>query len=139
VRIYAPVGSHKELLAYLVRRLLENGANSSFVNRIADAEVSLEDLLSDPVAQLEALEPLRNPPFRSPARCSAPIAATRPAATLPILPSASPACTAEAARGQALDRRAAGAGPRHLVRAPFDRDHIVARRSRPARTPSTSC
>ena len=40
VRIYAPVGSHKELLAYLVRRLLENGANSSFVNRIADEDVS---------------------------------------------------------------------------------------------------
>jgi RHH-type proline utilization regulon transcriptional repressor/proline dehydrogenase/delta 1-pyrroline-5-carboxylate dehydrogenase len=37
-RIYAPVGSHEDLLAYLVRRLLENGANSSFVNRIADAE-----------------------------------------------------------------------------------------------------
>ena len=45
VRIYAPVGGHKDLLAYLVRRLLENGANSSFVNRMADAEV--------PVAELE--------------------------------------------------------------------------------------
>jgi len=61
VRIYAPVGSHKELLAYLVRRLLENGANSSFVNRIADEQVSLEDLVKDPVAELEALEPKRNP------------------------------------------------------------------------------
>ena len=61
VRIYAPVGSHKELLAYLVRRLLENGANSSFVNRIADAEVSLDELVRDPVAELAALEPKRNP------------------------------------------------------------------------------
>ena len=61
VRIYAPVGSHKELLAYLVRRLLENGANSSFVNRIADEEVSLDDLVRDPVADLEAFEPKRNP------------------------------------------------------------------------------
>ena len=61
VRIYAPVGSHKELLAYLVRRLLENGANSSFVNRIADEQVSLDDLVRDPVAELEALEPKRNP------------------------------------------------------------------------------
>jgi RHH-type transcriptional regulator, proline utilization regulon repressor / proline dehydrogenase / delta 1-pyrroline-5-carboxylate dehydrogenase len=61
VRIYAPVGSHKELLAYLVRRLLENGANSSFVNRIADEEVSLDDLVRDPVADLDALEPKRNP------------------------------------------------------------------------------
>lgn len=61
VRIYAPVGSHKELLAYLVRRLLENGANSSFVNRIADEQVSLGELVKDPVAELEALTPKRNP------------------------------------------------------------------------------
>jgi RHH-type proline utilization regulon transcriptional repressor/proline dehydrogenase/delta 1-pyrroline-5-carboxylate dehydrogenase len=61
VRIYAPVGSHKELLAYLVRRLLENGANSSFVNRIADVQVSLDELVRDPVAELAALDPKRNP------------------------------------------------------------------------------
>jgi RHH-type proline utilization regulon transcriptional repressor/proline dehydrogenase/delta 1-pyrroline-5-carboxylate dehydrogenase len=61
VRIYAPVGSHKELLAYLVRRLLENGANSSFVNRIADEQVSLDELVKDPVAELGALERKRNP------------------------------------------------------------------------------
>ena len=61
VRIYAPVGSHKELLAYLVRRLLENGANSSFVNRIADDDIPLEALVRDPVAELEAMEPRRNP------------------------------------------------------------------------------
>jgi RHH-type proline utilization regulon transcriptional repressor/proline dehydrogenase/delta 1-pyrroline-5-carboxylate dehydrogenase len=61
VRIYAPVGSHKELLAYLVRRLLENGANSSFVNRIADEQVSVDELIKDPVAELDALTPKRNP------------------------------------------------------------------------------
>jgi RHH-type proline utilization regulon transcriptional repressor/proline dehydrogenase/delta 1-pyrroline-5-carboxylate dehydrogenase len=61
VRIYAPVGSHKELLAYLVRRLLENGANSSFVNRIADEHVSLDELVRDPVADLQGLNPKRNP------------------------------------------------------------------------------
>jgi RHH-type proline utilization regulon transcriptional repressor/proline dehydrogenase/delta 1-pyrroline-5-carboxylate dehydrogenase len=61
VRIYAPVGSHKELLAYLVRRLLENGANSSFVNRIADEQVSIDELVRDPVGELEALQPKRNP------------------------------------------------------------------------------
>ena len=48
-RIYAPVGTHETLLAYLVRRLLENGANSSFVNRIGDDAVSVEDLVGDPV------------------------------------------------------------------------------------------
>ncbi|MFL6747324.1 MAG: bifunctional proline dehydrogenase/L-glutamate gamma-semialdehyde dehydrogenase PutA, partial [Sphingomicrobium sp.] len=61
VRIYAPVGSHKELLAYLVRRLLENGANSSFVNRIADEQVSIDELVRDPIAELERIEPKRNP------------------------------------------------------------------------------
>jgi RHH-type proline utilization regulon transcriptional repressor/proline dehydrogenase/delta 1-pyrroline-5-carboxylate dehydrogenase len=61
VRIYAPVGSHKELLAYLVRRLLENGANSSFVNRIADEQVSVDELVRDPFVELAALEPKRNP------------------------------------------------------------------------------
>ena len=47
-RIYAPVGSHQTLLAYLVRRLLENGANSSFVNQIVDATVSIDALVADP-------------------------------------------------------------------------------------------
>jgi len=48
-RIYAPVGSHETLLAYLVRRLLENGSNSSFVNQILDPSISVDDLLVDPV------------------------------------------------------------------------------------------
>ncbi|QUL39451.1 bifunctional proline dehydrogenase/L-glutamate gamma-semialdehyde dehydrogenase PutA [Erythrobacter sp. JK5] len=61
VRIYAPVGGHKELLAYLVRRLLENGANTSFVNRMGDADVPAEELVGDPVAELAAMEPRRNP------------------------------------------------------------------------------
>jgi RHH-type proline utilization regulon transcriptional repressor/proline dehydrogenase/delta 1-pyrroline-5-carboxylate dehydrogenase len=52
-RIYAPVGTHETLLAYLVRRLLENGANSSFVNRMADASVSVSDLVQDPVARTQ--------------------------------------------------------------------------------------
>jgi len=49
-RVYAPVGSHEDLLPYLVRRLLENGANTSFVNRIADPAVPLETVVADPVA-----------------------------------------------------------------------------------------
>jgi RHH-type transcriptional regulator, proline utilization regulon repressor / proline dehydrogenase / delta 1-pyrroline-5-carboxylate dehydrogenase len=48
VRIYAPVGSHEDLLSYLVRRLLENGANTSFVNRLADDEAPLDDVIADP-------------------------------------------------------------------------------------------
>ncbi len=52
VRIYAPVGDHRDLLAYLVRRLLENGANSSFVHQIADPGVPLARLVRNPIAQL---------------------------------------------------------------------------------------
>jgi RHH-type proline utilization regulon transcriptional repressor/proline dehydrogenase/delta 1-pyrroline-5-carboxylate dehydrogenase len=54
-RIYAPVGTHETLLAYLVRRLLENGANTSFVNRIADPTIPLEALVEDPVATVERM------------------------------------------------------------------------------------
>lgn len=54
-RVYAPVGSHEDLLAYLVRRLLENGANTSFVNRIADADLPIDTLLADPVEATAAL------------------------------------------------------------------------------------
>ncbi|KQN12159.1 trifunctional transcriptional regulator/proline dehydrogenase/L-glutamate gamma-semialdehyde dehydrogenase [Sphingomonas sp. Leaf28] len=54
-RIYAPVGTHETLLAYLVRRLLENGANSSFVNRIADPAVQVAELVADPVATVRAM------------------------------------------------------------------------------------
>jgi RHH-type proline utilization regulon transcriptional repressor/proline dehydrogenase/delta 1-pyrroline-5-carboxylate dehydrogenase len=54
-RIYAPVGTHETLLAYLVRRLLENGANSSFVNRIADPDVRVEELIADPVDTVRAM------------------------------------------------------------------------------------
>ena len=49
-RVYAPVGEHRDLLAYLVRRLLENGANSSFVHQLADEMVSAEELLASPLA-----------------------------------------------------------------------------------------
>lgn len=51
VRVYAPVGNHRDLLPYLVRRLLENGANSSFVNRFLDAQVPPETLLQDPIEE----------------------------------------------------------------------------------------
>ncbi|HZM48696.1 MAG TPA: bifunctional proline dehydrogenase/L-glutamate gamma-semialdehyde dehydrogenase PutA [Burkholderiales bacterium] len=51
-RVYAPVGSHRDLLAYLVRRLLENGANTSFVHQVADSTVPLERLAADPLALL---------------------------------------------------------------------------------------
>jgi RHH-type proline utilization regulon transcriptional repressor/proline dehydrogenase/delta 1-pyrroline-5-carboxylate dehydrogenase len=60
-RIYAPVGSHEDLLAYLVRRLLENGANSSFVNRIQDEKLPVAEIVADPVAKVRALEEIPHP------------------------------------------------------------------------------
>jgi len=54
VRVYAPVGSHEDLLAYLVRRLLENGANTSFVHRLVDPAVPEDAIIADPVAALRA-------------------------------------------------------------------------------------
>ncbi|HEY3521047.1 MAG TPA: bifunctional proline dehydrogenase/L-glutamate gamma-semialdehyde dehydrogenase PutA [Rhodanobacteraceae bacterium] len=53
-RVYAPVGSHEDLLPYLVRRLLENGANTSFVNRISDEKLPVRELIADPVETVRA-------------------------------------------------------------------------------------
>ncbi len=61
VRVYAPVGEHKDLLAYLVRRLLENGANTSFVNRFMDEQVPVGEIVRDPAAELERMESHANP------------------------------------------------------------------------------
>ncbi|MDQ2187970.1 trifunctional transcriptional regulator/proline dehydrogenase/L-glutamate gamma-semialdehyde dehydrogenase [Alcaligenaceae bacterium A4P071] len=60
-RIYAPVGTHETLLAYLVRRLLENGANTSFVNRIGDETVPIDELIADPVDTAARIVPLGAP------------------------------------------------------------------------------
>ena len=65
-RIYAPVGGHRDLLAYLVRRLLENGANSSFVHQLADEDVSEEELLADPVEKVMQTGGSRHPSIRLP-------------------------------------------------------------------------
>ncbi len=60
-RVYAPVGSHEDLLAYLVRRLLENGANSSFVNRIVDEKLPVSEIVADPLSAAAALDPVPHP------------------------------------------------------------------------------
>ena len=69
-RIYAPVGGHEDLLAYLVRRLLENGANTSFVNRIADEDLPVAEIIRDPVVVVTSEQdagvhpaPIPRPPF----------------------------------------------------------------------------
>jgi len=68
-RIYAPVGEHRDLLAYLVRRLLENGANSSFVNQIVDTRISPEQIATDPITQwLAQADRVANQQIPSPAK-----------------------------------------------------------------------
>ena len=90
-RIYAPVGAHRDLLAYLVRRLLENGANSSFVNQIVDKSLPAEAIAADPVAEVEALATIPNPIIASPAAVFAPRRnaigwnVNEPASVLPLI------------------------------------------------------
>jgi RHH-type transcriptional regulator, proline utilization regulon repressor / proline dehydrogenase / delta 1-pyrroline-5-carboxylate dehydrogenase len=65
-RVYAPVGSHEDLLPYLVRRLLENGANTSFVNRIVDESLPIRDLVADPVATVQGFTSIGHPRIPQP-------------------------------------------------------------------------
>jgi len=66
-RIYAPVGSHEDLLPYLVRRLLENGSNTSFVNRIVDESIPVEDIVADPITMAREHDCLPHPRIPRPA------------------------------------------------------------------------
>ncbi len=71
VRVYAPVGAHEDLLPYLVRRLLENGANTSFVHSFLDDDVPVEEVVGDPISVLEA-GPRRHPMIPTPPRLYGP-------------------------------------------------------------------
>jgi RHH-type proline utilization regulon transcriptional repressor/proline dehydrogenase/delta 1-pyrroline-5-carboxylate dehydrogenase len=71
-RIYAPVGAHRDLLAYLVRRLLENGANSSFVNQVVDTTIPADDIAKDPFVQLDHDYQQRTPHIVLPGNLFAP-------------------------------------------------------------------
>jgi len=66
-RVYAPVGDHRDLLPYLVRRLLENGANSSFVNRIVDEKLPAREVVTDPIAIVEGFGQYSHPRIPLPA------------------------------------------------------------------------
>ena len=65
-RVYAPVGNHEDLLPYLVRRLLENGSNTSFVNRIVDEDAPIDDIVADPIAVVDGLEVVGHPRIPAP-------------------------------------------------------------------------
>ena len=131
VRIYAPVGNHRDLLAYLVRRLLENGANSSFVNRMADANVPARELATDPVAELAAIEPKRDPAIPLPADIfpnranSAGIDLTDPLVRGPLLDRLA---AMEDERWEARSTTSAGAGETAPITQPQDERREVGQR-----------
>ena len=115
VRVYAPVGTHEDLLAYLVRRLLENGANTSFVHRLVDPAVPEDAVIADPVARLRTSGLAPNPRIPLPAR-SIPTAATRPGSISPTGPMAPAGAGRDPGRGRgrilALRRGAGARDPR---------------------------
>ncbi|MFZ5654808.1 MAG: bifunctional proline dehydrogenase/L-glutamate gamma-semialdehyde dehydrogenase PutA [Pseudomonadota bacterium] len=129
-RIYAPVGSHDRLLAYLVRRLLENGANSSFVNRIQDPAVPIAELVEDPATALRAARPRRHPRIPVPAdllpgrRNSAGVDLTAPETLAELGAAMQEALHRRWQGGPLIDGRLA-AGDARPVRDPAARERIL--------------
>ncbi|NML17195.1 trifunctional transcriptional regulator/proline dehydrogenase/L-glutamate gamma-semialdehyde dehydrogenase [Azohydromonas caseinilytica] len=136
-RVYAPVGTHETLLAYLVRRLLENGANTSFVNRIADTSISIDELVRDPIdvadelAQKEGRFGLPHPAIPAPRELYGP---TRPNSRgidlsneheLARLQAALRASAAETWTAEPLLAAGTVAGAREAVRNPADHGDVV--------------
>ncbi len=126
-RIYAPVGSHEDLLAYLVRRLLENGANTSFVNRIIDERTPLADIIADPVARARRLPkkphpriPLPQDIYRPDRRNSGGIDLSDPAELAPLQASMTRFAT-QTWHGAPIVGGAVQSGPSQPVTDPSDR------------------
>ncbi|MCA0433922.1 MAG: bifunctional proline dehydrogenase/L-glutamate gamma-semialdehyde dehydrogenase PutA [Proteobacteria bacterium] len=129
-RIYAPVGSHEDLLAYLVRRLLENGANTSFVNRLADDDAPVDEIIADPVEAALALDPVPHPGIAPPPRLFAPRvnSAGVPLWHAPVRHEVTKAISAELAKPSHATPLVAGkavAGAARSITSPHDRQIVV--------------
>ena len=132
-RIYAPVGAHEDLLAYLVRRLLENGANTSFVNRLADDDMPAEEIVRDPIEEAEkswqasasgevVRVPLPNAILGPARRNSAGIAIPEPAVRATLLSEIDDALKSDFTVGPIIDGApVTGAAAAQLVLCPHDR------------------
>ncbi|HUC16420.1 MAG TPA: bifunctional proline dehydrogenase/L-glutamate gamma-semialdehyde dehydrogenase PutA [Acetobacteraceae bacterium] len=119
VRVYAPVGSHEDLLAYLVRRLLENGANTSFVHRLVDPAVPEDAVIADPVARVRASGLGPNPRIRLPREL---YPDRRNSEGFDLADRvAAPALLAEIGRAEGEDFSLPGMGPARDIREPSDR------------------
>jgi RHH-type proline utilization regulon transcriptional repressor/proline dehydrogenase/delta 1-pyrroline-5-carboxylate dehydrogenase len=133
-RIYAPVGAHRDLLAYLVRRLLENGANSSFVNQVVDENIPAADITRDPVAQVEALgDAIANPMIRRPMDLFAPLRrnskgfrVNEPASITPLLQAREKFADHVWGAGPMIAGDPAYSGPVRKVVSPADANRVVA-------------
>ena len=122
VRVYAPVGSHEDLLGYLVRRLLENGANTSFVHRLVDPDVPEDAIVADPVARLRALGDGPAPGIPRPGA----LYPDRPnAAGFDLADRARAPLVLDAMRASGVPRALPGAGPVREIRDPADRRRLI--------------
>jgi len=131
-RIYAPVGAHRDLLAYLVRRLLENGANSSFVNQIVDDSIPAERVARDPLAEIEAVgDAIANPAIRPPPllfgdrRNSRGFRINEPASIDPLLAARDRFADGFWRAGPMIAGGGAPQGPARAARAPDDPARVI--------------
>ena len=131
-RIYAPVGGHQDLLGYLVRRLLENGANTSFVNRIADDQASVAAIIADPVEKAASLQPKANPLIPAPPDLFAParrnssgLALWEPSVRQPLTRAIEQALAVPAEAGPIVAGEEVGQGEVVEITSPHDRSVIV--------------
>ncbi|NNE86312.1 MAG: bifunctional proline dehydrogenase/L-glutamate gamma-semialdehyde dehydrogenase PutA [Alphaproteobacteria bacterium] len=130
-RIYAPVGSHEDLLPYLVRRLLENGANTSFVNRLGDDDAPLDDIIADPVVTTKNLSAIPHKRIPLPADLFAPdrknstgVDLTDPLSIEPLLAEMITAAETDWRAAPLIDGEA-GQGDRRPVADPADNRRLV--------------
>ncbi len=132
-RIYAPVGGHRDLLAYLVRRLLENGANTSFVNRLADDAAPIAAIVADPIEKAASLPEKANPLIPLPPDLFMPerlnslgLPLFEPTVRLPLLQEMTDALASPAAAGPIVSGEEIGEGGEvSWITSPHDRRVVV--------------
>jgi RHH-type proline utilization regulon transcriptional repressor/proline dehydrogenase/delta 1-pyrroline-5-carboxylate dehydrogenase len=122
VRVYAPVGSHEDLLAYLVRRLLENGANTSFVHRLVDPAVPEDAIIADPVTALRDQGVTPSPRIPLPVALYADRVNS---AGLDLADRAEAPAVLAAVRATSVPRRLPGSGSVREIRDPADRRRLI--------------
>ncbi|MBN4046473.1 bifunctional proline dehydrogenase/L-glutamate gamma-semialdehyde dehydrogenase PutA, partial [bacterium AH-315-P15] len=133
LRIYAPVGSHEDLLAYLVRRLLENGANTSFVNRLADDEAPIEEIIADPVEKMAGFSVKPHPRIPTPRELYLPrknakgVLITEQTARAPFIAAALAAVRDPCIESAIIGGENDTSGTEKAIHNPADRRYVVGR------------